>query len=80
MFREAILKDVRKTLDKSTILRVNVPVDVISIFYVSAVINVCIEYIREPGKYTMQEILDYLDKLIPNDIYFDNIKTTPIEV
>ena len=69
MLREAILKDVKKTLDSTNLKKTNIPTDIISIFYVSAVINVCIEYIKEPNKYTMKDILIYLDKLLPNDIY-----------
>ncbi len=76
MFKEAILKDVRKTLENSSIKNVNIPNDIISLFYVSAVISVCIEYVRDYGKYEMMEVLNYLDKLIPNDIYLDNAKTT----
>lgn len=71
MFREAILKDVCRNLDNSNNLKGDIPIDIISIFYVSAVINVSIEYVREPQKYTMNEILSYLDKLLPDDIYWD---------
>lgn len=70
MFREAILKDVKKTLDNYNINKFNIPSDIISIFYVSAVISVCIEYIREPSKYTTKEILEYLNSLLPNDMYY----------
>lgn len=76
MFREAILKDVKKTLDNSSVKKVDIPNDVISTFYVSAVISICIEYVREPNKYTMQEMLNYLDVLLPNDIYLNNAKNT----
>jgi len=72
MFREAILKDVKKALQSSKREKENIPVDIISIFYVNAVINVCILYIKEPNKYTMEEILTYLDALLPDDIYLEN--------
>lgn len=73
MFRDAILNDVKKSLDNSSMGNLEVPVDIISTFYVSAVINVCIEYVRDPKKYTMEEILRYLDCLVPNDIYLSKV-------
>lgn len=76
MFREAILKDVKKTLDNSSYKKSFIPTDIVSTFYVSAVISVCIDYIKDSNKYTMEEILSYLDKLVPNDIYIDTNKTT----
>ena len=33
------------------ILKTEIPVEIISKFYVSAVINVCLEYIKFPNKY-----------------------------
>ena len=42
---------------------------IITIFYVSAVINVCIYYISEAKNYSKEEILNYLDKLLPNYLY-----------
>lgn len=74
MFRDAILNDVKKSLDNSSMGNLEVPVDIISTFYVSAVINVCIEYVRDPKKYTMEEILRYLDCLVPNDIYLSKVE------
>lgn len=73
MFRDAILNDVKKSLDNSSMGNLEVPVDIISTFYVSAVINVCIKYVRDPKKYTMEEILRYLDCLVPNDIYLSKV-------
>lgn len=69
MLKDAILKDVKNTLKKTSTKKNNIPTDIISIFYVSGVINVCLEYIREPFKFSTTEILEYLNFLIPNDIY-----------
>lgn len=43
--------------------------EIISKFYVSAVINVCLEYIKFPNKYEKEDILKYLDTLLPDKIY-----------
>ena len=47
----------------------NVPTEIITRFYVSAVSNICIDYIIYPNKYNKDQILDYLNKLIPSNIY-----------
>jgi len=69
MFRDAMLTDVENHLESFAQTSMEVPVGIVSIFYVSAVINVCIEYVKQPNKYSMEEILHYLDQLIPDNIY-----------
>lgn len=69
MFRDAMLTDVENHLESFSQTPMEVPVGIVSIFYVSAVINVCIEYVKQPNKYSMEEILHYLDQLIPDNIY-----------
>lgn len=60
----------RKHIRKSNkILNTEIPVEIISKFYVSAVINVCLEYIKFPNKYEKEDILKYLDTLLPDKIY-----------
>ena len=62
-----ILKDVQKHLHNHS-NKTNIPPDIISKFYVSAVISICTEYIKFQDKYTKEDILLYLNKLIPQDI------------
>ena len=70
MANDAIYKDVENHIRKSDkILKTEIPVEIISKFYVSAVINVCLEYIKFPNKYEKEDILKYLDTLLPDKIY-----------
>ena len=70
MANDAIYRDVENHIRKSDkILKTEIPVEIISKFYVSAVINVCLEYIKFPNKYEKEDILKYLDTLLPDKIY-----------
>ena len=70
MASDAIYRDVENHIRKSNkILKTEIPVEIISKFYVSAVINVCLEYIKFPNKYGKEDILKYLDTLLPDKIY-----------
>jgi AcrR family transcriptional regulator len=66
---QTIIKDVEKNVTKNSNITTEIPSEIISKFYVSAVINVCIEYLKFPDKYPKEKILNYLDKLIPKEIY-----------
>ncbi len=69
MFKNTLLKDVEKHIEKNQSFQENILIDIITIFYVSAVINVCISYIKDPYKYQKEDIVQYLNHLIPNNIY-----------
>lgn len=47
-----------------------IPGEIIAKFYIGAVFNVCLIFLKNEKKYSKQEILEYLNRLIPND--FDN--------
>ena len=47
-----------------------IPGEIIAKFYIGAVFNVGIIFLKNEKKYSKQEILEYLNKLIPDD--FDN--------
>lgn len=51
-----------KKLDK------NIPSDIIAKFYLGAVFNVGTEWLRNPNHYSKQEILEYLEALIPDNL------------
>ncbi len=68
MINDTIYKDIEKELSKYE-NNSNVPTEIITRFYVSAVSNICIDYIIYPNKYKKEQILDYLNKLIPSNIY-----------
>lgn len=69
MLRNTLLEDVKKHIENNNNYHGYIPTEIITVFYVSAVINVCTTYIRNPKKYKPKEILSYIDKLLPNDIY-----------
>lgn len=69
MMRDTLLNDVKKHIENNDKYNGNIPTDIITTFYVSAVINVCLFYIKEPKKYKKEEILMYLNELLPNNIY-----------
>lgn len=60
-----ITNEIKK--DKSNIVS-DVPSEVISKFYLGAVFNVSIEWLKDSSKMSKQDIIKYLDILIPNDI------------
>jgi len=68
MIRTTLYKDVLKHLE--TIERKsNIPIEIITVYYVSAVTNVCVYYLNNYKKYSAKDILKYFDELIPNNIY-----------
>lgn len=69
MFRDTLQKDVEKFLKTKLPNEINTPIEVITTFYVSAVIEVCLLYIKEPNKYKKEDILNYINYLLPNKIY-----------
>ena len=44
-----------------------IPMDIILKFYLGGVLNVCIEWLKYNNKHSKQEIIDYIDLLIPKD-------------
>lgn len=46
----------------------NIPSDIVVKFYLGAVFNVGTEWLRNKNKYSKQEIISYLEKLIPDNI------------
>ena len=69
MFRDTLLKDVEKHMKNNRTYHGNIPIEIITTFYVSAVINVCLTYILDSSKYQKEDIVIYLNELIPNNIY-----------
>ena len=61
---ETNLKKNLKDIDKHT----DIPIDIITKFYVSAVINVCTEYIKNPDKYNIDDFVNYINRLLPAKI------------
>ena len=68
MLIDTVYKDIEKELDKYKNNQ-DIPTEIITKFYVTAVSNICIDYIRYPNKYKKEDLITYFDKLIPNNIY-----------
>ena len=45
-----------------------VPANILAKFYIGAVFNVALEFLKKDSPYTKEDILNYLDYLIPNNI------------
>lgn len=63
---DVAVKDINKRMEISNIHQGNVPTDIMVIFYLGAVTSVGIEWLRDKDKYNKEDILNYLDELIPD--------------
>lgn len=54
--------------EDNTIESKEIPDNIIAKFYIGAVVNVGIEWLKNKNKYTKDEIIKYLDLLIPNEL------------
>ena len=72
--RSSIMMDILLSVVNDDILKrfkendinLKVPTEVISKFYLGGVINIGMEWLSNSNKYTKEEILDYLELLIPD--------------
>ena len=71
MLREAIQQEVCKKINEEYINKSKVPAEIISLFYVSAVISVAMEIIQDKNKYTDEDLITYLEQLIPEVDYLE---------
>jgi len=67
MIYDVIDKDIKKKLEEEKKDNKNIPFDIVSSFYIGAVVNVGLLYLKD-SKYNKDELLNYLDKLIPDDL------------
>ena len=76
--RSSIMMDILLSVVNEDILKrfkendinLKVPTEVISKFYLGGVINIGMEWLSNSNKYTKEEILDYLELLIPDIDYY----------
>ena len=71
MMFDASLEAVTKRLDEEYINKSDIPTEVIALFYVSAVTKVCTELIKDPKDYNPENILKYLEQLLPEIDYLE---------
>lgn len=70
MAYNVIFKNVEKhLLEKNKNKTYDIPPEIISKFYVSGVLNVCLDYINYPNNYKIKDIIHYIDCLLPDEIY-----------
>lgn len=76
--RSSIMMDILLSVVNDDILKrfkendinLKIPTEVISKFYLGGVINIGMEWLSNSNKYTKEEILDYLELLIPDIDYY----------
>lgn len=64
IFKDSIERDVKKHMNELYNGKTSIPIEIVTNFYVTAVISVCSEYLKDHSKYNEKEFLNYLDKLI----------------
>ena len=75
--KNSIIMDIiYDTASKDVIKHINeessngkVPSTVISNFYIGAIFNVCIDWLTHSNKYTKEDILNYINILIPDNLF-----------
>jgi len=67
MIYDTLLSDIKSNLNQNN--SNNIPVDFISKFYIGAVINVGIDYLRNPKNISKEKVIEYLNQLLPDKIY-----------
>ena len=65
---DVINKNLKQKLQESNDITKNIPSDIVATFYLGAVSSICISYLHNNKTYSDKEIIDYLNKLIPNNI------------
>ena len=66
MLIDTTIKDVNTRLQINTLTRGDIPIDIFSTFYLGAVSGVLVLWLKTENKYSKEEILNYIDKLIIN--------------
>ena len=65
---DVAVKDINKRIEIDNINRGNVPTEIFVSYYLGAVSGVIIEWLKKGDKYSKDDIINYLNILIPNEI------------
>lgn len=69
MIFQALNEDIQKRIESGKDgLHKKVPSDIVCSFYLGAVFNLGVEWLKNPSKYTTEELLLYLEKLLPESL------------
>ena len=60
--------DIKSRLKNDTSSNKGIPSNIVANFYIGAVFNVGLEYLKNNNNYSKEDILKYLDILIPNNL------------
>lgn len=67
---DVINKDIIKQIEKKNNIKdAKIPLNIISQFYLGAVINVCMEWLKYNNKYSIEDIIEYFNILLPDNLY-----------
>ena len=66
MISNTLFEDIDKNL--KLVKKSDIPSSFVSDFYTGAILNVGINYLKDPKQYKKEKIVAYLDKLLPDDI------------
>jgi len=70
IFYDVINTDITKRIKNDGANKGKIPSEIIAKFYIGAVFNVSTEWLKKDRKYTREDLLMYLDRLIPNELDF----------
>ena len=66
---DALERDISDRLkNNNEIMDSNIPLDIIVKFYAGGVINIVISWLTRKEKHSKEELISYMDKLIPNNL------------
>ncbi len=69
MIYDTLNEDIIKRIEnENTSNGKNIPSDIVAKFYLGAVFNVGIEWLRNKKKYTTEQLLNYIEELIPEEL------------
>ena len=73
MIYDAALENVKKELKENFVNHSTIPIDVLALFYVSGMMKVLEESVKDPSHYDQEKLLSYIDSLIPEFTYLEPI-------
>ena len=65
---DVVSKDINSRITNDKISTNNIPTEIVSKFYLGAVMSIGIEYLESKNKYSKEDMIKYIDKLIPSNI------------
>ncbi len=68
MIFSALNEDIQKRIEADSKIQSNVPSDIVAMFYLGAVFNIGIEWLKNSNRYTTEELIRYLSELIPENL------------